>query len=166
MKKIILMVAVSVMVAVGANAQNGFDKGDWTLGASLTDMGFNHSFGKGTLSNTHFDLGVYGGHFFTDKLAVNARLGFDVLKVKGLDASADFTFGVAARYYPLCNLFASAGYIGTATGGSLASNVSIEVGYDLFLSEKVYFEPIVYYSTRLDTKVSGVGLSLGVGVKF
>jgi opacity protein-like surface antigen len=167
MKKVFLSAVATVMVMVGAAAQD-FARGDIFLGARSTGMGLNHTFGKGTVANTNFNLNLYGGYFFADMLAVDAMFGVDFTKLKGAATNTGFAFGAGVRYYPVDNLFARLSYRGdTATGVKLASTVSIEVGYDVFLSDDIFFEPAIYYARTLSgTKTNGLGLSLGFGVVF
>lgn len=168
MKKLLFLTAAIVMFAAAANAQN-FEKGDWLVRADVSNLSFTHAFTDDNLSVTSFNIGADAGYFLSDKFVVEASLGFDFLKIKDIESSsADFTFGVAARYYPVGNLFAYVGYDGIAPDeSSLLSALEVAVGYDLFLSDKIFFEPAVYYSKYLSgTKTNNIGISLGIGVKF
>ncbi|MDR2912121.1 MAG: type IX secretion system membrane protein PorP/SprF [Alistipes sp.] len=160
-KAIFLTVAAVVLAVAGANAQS-FNKNDWFLDANLSSLGLAHSFVDGE-SATAFDLNVGGGYFLSDKFAVEAAFGIGIIE----DVNA-FTFGAGVRYYPYENLFASVGYRGNKVESiDLESNLAVSVGYDLFLSEKVFFEPAVFYQRTLDDiGVNTIGLSLGVGVRF
>jgi opacity protein-like surface antigen len=167
MKKLFLMTVASVMAVVGAGAQD-FDRGDWFVGAQSTGLGLNHSFGKNILSNTTFNLNGYGGWFWADGFAVDALLGLDVAKAKGLSGTTNFVFGAGVRYYPWNNLYARLGYRGTTvTGGALTSTVGIDIGYDFFLTDDVFFEPAAYYVKNLSgLRPNGLGLSMGLGMRF
>lgn len=170
MKKLFLMAAVAamtVMTSVSANAQN-FEKGDRFLGAQNTGVVLEHRSYDGW-SGTDFDVNAVGGWFFADKFSVDAMLGFDYAKVKNADANHAFNFGAGVRYYPVAGLFARLGYNGQLhfKTGNQFSYLDAKVGYDLFLSETVFFEPAVYYEKQLNrVKENGFGLSLGLGVKF
>ena len=162
-----------MLITTGASAQN-FEKGDWVLRADVSNLRLSHSFAD-QLSTTSFDAGVATGYFLADKLAVEAQLGLDWSKIKGTDASSDFTFGAGVRYYPVGNLFARVGYAGrkrdgsdlTSSGRDLSSFLMAAVGYDLFLSDKVFFEPAVVYSDNLGkNEPQSLGLLLGLGVRF
>ena len=166
MKKVILLAAVAMMAAVGANAQS-FKKGDWFVGAQSTSLDFKHRFVEGAAA-TDFDLSAVGGRFLSDKFAVDAMAGIDYAKVKGADGANAFNFGAGVRYYPVGNLFARVGYNGQArTNADLISYVDAKVGYDFFFNDKVFFEPAVYYEKNLAKGGENVlGLSLGFGVRF
>lgn len=166
MKKIILVAALTVM-GMGANAQE-WSKGDWFLGAQSTSLNLQHRFTDGS-SGTDFDVNAVGGWFFANKFSVDGMLGFDYAKVKNTNANHAFNFGAGIRYYPVGNLFARVGYNGQLNfkTGNLLSYLDAKVGYDIFLSEKVFFEPAVFYEKQLgDAKENILGLSIGIGVKF
>ncbi len=157
------MAAVVVAVS-GANAQD-FSKGDWLLNANLSGLNMEHSFADG-FSTTTFDINAGGAYFLSNKFAIDASLGLNMLKVKDVDAVNIFTIAAGVRYYPVGNLFVRAGYEGL-DAGEWASYAGVGVGYDLFLSEKVFFEPAVNFQKNLAKGGENVlGLSLGIGVKF
>lgn len=162
----ILAVAV-LMTVLGANAQS-FNKGDWFVSAQSTSLDFNTNFGGGS-SASNLDLSAAGGYFFTDKFTVDAMAGIDYAKIKGADGVNAFNFGAGIRYYPLGNLFARIGYNGQArTDVDLISYIDAKVGYDLFLSDRIFFEPAVYYEKNITkgAKQNILGLSVGFGFSF
>ena len=168
------------MFAVGANAQKSFRKGDWLVGAQVSGLGFESHFNDGAGGSRQFNFGATGGLFLMDKLAVDLAAGVDYTKVGGNDSDCGVDFGAGIRYYPVGNLFARLGYRGqTGTGqygGDLHSFLGAKVGYDVFLSENVFFEPAVYFEKSLnssrpfhmrDTGTENIlGLSFGFGGKF
>lgn len=155
------------MTAVSVDAQS-FDKGDWFLGAQSTGLDIIHRFTDGS-SGTDFDLSFGSGLFLADKLAIDVMTGIDYVKVKDADGVGAINFGAGVRYYPVGNLFARLGYNGQARfhDGKLVSYLDAKVGYDIFLSEKVFFEPAVYYEKRTIKGGENIlGLSIGIGVRF
>jgi hypothetical protein len=175
MKKLVLVLAAA-FVATGAFAQ--FNRGDKFLNARTTGLNFSSLGGGAGVGTTRFDLGVNGGYFLTHRLAADVTLGFDYLKVKGdKEPGTSFTFGVGARYYFWNTLYGRLGFGGNTveewdllTGKkstAFESALNLSVGYDLFLSEMVYFEPALYYNTSLGkVKANTFGLQLGLGVLF
>ncbi|MDR2891368.1 MAG: hypothetical protein LBV18_07250 [Alistipes sp.] len=161
MKKLFLSAAAVLLVAVGANAQN-FSKGDWFLGASVSNLQLDHAFVDGD-SATSFELQAQGGYFVGNKFAVDLGVGAGIVE----DISA-FTFGVGVRYYPVGNFFARVGFDGAKIEDlDLLSQLGVSLGYDLFVSDNVFFEPSVYYRKILnDGGANSIGLSLGVGARF
>jgi hypothetical protein len=173
MKKLFFVVAAA-LVSTGAFAQ--FNKGDMFLNAQTTSLGLDVYDYDGN-SATEFNLGVNGGYFFLDKLAAEVLLGFDYSKYEGADeADTSLKFGVGVRYYFYDNFFARAAFGGTTYKGLVEEDktevltaLDLAVGYDFFLSEKVYFEPSLYYEkgmSELNKKESTFGLRVGLGVKF
>jgi hypothetical protein len=164
----VVLAAAAIFVAANASAQN-FSKGDVFLGAKATDLNFGYNF-VDEFNQTKFGIGVEGGYFFADKFAADANLGIKYSKNKGLDGTSTFNFGVGLRYYPVGNLYARVGYAGEKeTDIDMTSLIKVGVGYDLFLTENWYFEPALYYQkdiTKDGSKMNGIGLELGVGLKF
>jgi hypothetical protein len=93
------------------------------------------------------------------------------LGIDGVDAvnSTGFGFGVGARYYFYQGLYAGLGYQGfKAKDIDLASYGNIQVGYDYYITDNVFFEPAVYFKkgfSKVD-KSNEFGLSIGIGVNF
>ncbi len=90
------------------------------------------------------------------------------MKPDGFDGATNFEFGVGARYYFHKTWFGRVGLGGQKLQDvDMAAALDFSIGYDWFLSEKVYFEPSVYYNLGLGDAGEGVfGLRLGLGVKF
>ena len=84
---------------------------------------------------TPIDLGVGGGYFIMDKLAVGAAINFF-----SFDGNSDTNLGLLARYYVMDNLFGQASY--TVTDPTL---FAISAGYNWFLTDNVSFEPTFTY---------------------
>jgi hypothetical protein len=179
MKKMILTAALAVVTvvttAVGAHAQN-FNRGDWFLGAQSTGLTLATQFEPTTSANpdkiTNLDLGAMGGWFFAPRFAVDAMVSFSYRKPGRLDGVSfrsvnNLNFGAGLRYYPVAGLFGRVGYTGATNtlDDALDSAIRVGVGYDLFVSQKVFFEPTVWYAKHFEGG-SNMGLSIGVGVKF
>lgn len=167
MRKAVLAVAATVMVALGAGAQD-FGKGDWFVGANSSIHDWELG-GEDALPATWLDVNAFGGRFLSDRLAVDAMAGFNFAKAKGSRGASAFIFGAGVRYYPVGNLFARLGYNGrTVKNGNPVSNLDVKIGYDWFVSKRVFFEPALYYEKNIN-KGGGdnvLGLSLGIGVRF
>jgi opacity protein-like surface antigen len=170
MKKIMILVFSGAfsMMAFGVNAQN-FEKGNWFMNANASQL--NLSVSKSPLegySLVSFNINAGTGYFLTDKFAVEAGLGLNYSKFEDSDANSSLGFNAGVRYYPVDNLFARFGYSGSVKkDADMSSSLQVKVGYDWFLSDKVFFEPAVFYTNSLDKYGSqNFGLSLGAGVKF
>jgi len=166
MKKIVLTIATLVAVAASATAQN-FKKGDWFLGAGTSNLMVGSLFTADD-SETDLEASLNGGYFLFDKMAVETRLSFNGTWYNH-EFDANYSFGAGLRYYPVGNLFGSASYLGTvaAKGFPVRSHLMTGIGYDWFVSDRVFLEPALYYSRKLiKGGYNSLFLSLAVGVKF
>jgi opacity protein-like surface antigen len=177
MKKIVKLFfagALSAM-AFGAHAQS-FEKGDWFLNANASDLNLSFSNGRNidSLSRTNFNVAALAGYFISDKFAVDAGLGLDYSNVENYGGTSHFQFLAGVRYYPVNNIFARVSYGGTVHNyagfsAELSSSLQMAIGYDWFISDKVFFEPTVLYTRGLERHTinsNPISLSLGIGVKF
>ncbi len=158
MKKILFLTMAAVVVSFSANAQQG----DWVIGGKLTGLDLTHSFKEG-YSQTTFDLAATVGYFATDKFMLDVTLG-----IGAGEGYSSFNFGVGARYFFYDNFFARVGYEGVKTKGTdFGSVIGVSVGYDYFISDKVFFEPAIFFKKNLAKGTANqIGLSMGLGVKF
>ncbi|MDR0798310.1 MAG: hypothetical protein LBN18_00910 [Dysgonamonadaceae bacterium] len=170
MKKVILFMLVAVLGLTTANAQDHFKAGDKTLSGQLT--GFDFSYTKIDKSNKlNVDLSIYGSYFVIDNLAITAGVGINSEKQKDVDGTTGFNFSIGARYYFYDALYAGVAYKGYQSGekdAKLESRARIEVGYDYYLSDNVFFEPAIYFEKGFGDidKLSQFGLAIGIGVNF
>jgi hypothetical protein len=174
MKKI--LVCFAMIMAVSANAQDRFSKGDWIVGMQFNDMDV--MFGKNLHTEVALNFNAVGGYFLADKFAVDALVGIgyaqsgDPTSAARVKAATLFV-GAGVRYYPVANLFARVGYNGKMESSKVISFINGKVGYDVFLSEKIFFEPAIYYEKCLNKSFfrsrgteNILGLSLGFGIRF
>ena len=182
MKKVILMMFVVVLCVTTANAQFAkdkknnvdkktlFEKGGKTLSASLSglDLGFS---GVDNLDNFNLDFGVRGSYFIADNFAVMAGLGINFSSPKGDDSYAEFNIEAGVRCYFWEAMYGSLAYKGyrhTFMDDWLNFG-QLEVGYTIHITNKVFFEPALYYTKGLSDLIKDqakLGLSIGIGVKF
>ena len=182
MKKAFLLAAVAVVVTVSANAQNRFDKGDWLVGVQGAGLGFESRFNDGNGGSRDLNASVFGGWFLLDKLAFDLSAGLSHTSVgsksrvgyaAGYTKTTLFDFSGGVRYYPVGNLFARIGYHGKTGTDTWAQYLGAKVGYDIFLSKNVFFEPAVYYEKNLNKRMfkgqqreNVLGVSFGFGMRF
>jgi hypothetical protein len=173
MKKFLLITLAALLGIATANAQ--IAKGTTILFAtgssldlgytSISDIdGYNID-----LKTTNFGLTGNGAHFIIDNLAIVGGLGFNYSHYKwhgdsGNNNSIAFLAGL--KYYFVKTAYGSASYRGSKSKESdFASAVHLEVGYDIFISDKVFLEPAVYYKKGFsDIISSSFGVSFGIGV--
>ncbi|GEM_PF-1738049 len=169
MKKVVLLVIVMVLGGVAANAQQ-FTKGTKTLSANVTGLDFGVTKIKDVDDSLiNFGIMAKGSYFVIDNLAITAGLGFDYEKF-GDEKTNSFAFTVGGKYYIVNGLYGGLAYEGLKQKDvDMASFGKIEVGYDIYISENVFFEPAVYFKKGFgDTAkdISQFGLSVGIGVNF
>jgi len=168
MKKVFLMLAVIMLCFSAANAQ--FTKGTKMFSGNLTGLGLGFTKIK-DVDNTQisFSLMGKGSYFLIDNLALTAGLGFDYLKLGDNNTNA-FALEIGGRYYLVKGLYAALAYEGLGGKDSdWGSFGKIDIGYDIFISEKVFFEPAAYFRKGFGDAaedISQFGLSVGVGIKF
>jgi hypothetical protein len=141
MKKMILTFALSLLVAVGVNAQNA--KGDWYIGTG--DIA--------NVSWTEWSVSPTVGYGVTDKLMVG-------LNVSQADSSSDMMLDLHARYFMTLGgqeifVYGSAPDLNT-------DNLSLGVGKMFTFHKGMYVDPKIVYNLGEKT----TNLQLGFGLKF
>lgn len=137
----ILTLALSLLVAVGVNAQNV--KGDWYVGT-------------GDISNvswTEWSVSPSMGYAISDKLMVG-------LNLSQTDSSSDLELDVHARYFMTLGghdvfAYASAPNLDT-------ENISLGLGKMFTLHKGVFVDPKIVYNLGAKT----TNMMLGFGLKF
>ena len=137
----ILTLALSLLVAVGVNAQNA--KGDWYVGT-------------GDIANvawTEWSIAPTLGYGVSDKFMVGVNLS-------QADSASDMVLDLHARYFMTLGgqdmyLYGSAPDVDT-------DNLSLGLGKMFTFHKNVYVDPKVVYNVGEKT----TNLMLGVGLKF
>ena len=141
MKNMILTLALSLLVAVGVNAQNA--KGDWYVGT-------------GDIANvawTEWSIAPTLGYGVSDKFMVGVNLS-------QADSASDMVLDLHARYFMTLGgqdmyLYGSAPDVDT-------DNLSLGLGKMFTFHKNVYVDPKLVYNVGEKT----TNLMLGVGLKF
>ena len=158
MKKIILS-AIAIMTIGFANAQTKgkgtssqtsegkfvIEANTGSLATGSTALSFNS-----TEFGTDFTIGLDGGYFIMDNLALKGGLGVSSSSPKGGTSTSVTTYKFGAQYYILNKIPVGIDYTGISTTGTNASWVGIEGGYAIFLGENVAITPKVRYNNTLD----------------
>ena len=137
----ILTFALSLLVAVGVNAQNA--KGDWYIGT-------------GDIANvawTEWSVAPTVGYAIADKLMV----GMDVSQA---DSSAEMVLDVHARYF--MTLGGHDVFVYASAPDMNADNLSLGLGKMFTIHKGVYVDPKIVYNLGEKT----TNLQLGFGLKF
>ena len=136
MSKLMMSFALTVLCAIGVNAQ---DKGDWYIGT-------------GDIANTawtEWSIAPTVGYGLTDNLMVG-------LNVSQADSTADMQVDLHARY------FMNTWFLYAETTGIDTDNLKVGAGKMFSFHKAVYVDPKVVYDLTEET----VNLTLGVGLKF
>jgi len=147
MKKMIFTLALGLLTAVGANAQDVQNaKGDWYLGTgNIADIAW-----------TDWSVSPSIGYGVTDKLMVGANLS-------QADADTDLSMDLHARYFTSVSgqdLFV---YVASEDVTNLdTKSLNVGVGKFFTFRKGVYVDPKVVYSLSEKT----TNLQLGFGLKF
>ncbi|MFN3137867.1 MAG: hypothetical protein ACE37L_09285 [Allomuricauda sp.] len=151
MKKIVFVLFAVVGLSAFAQDDNGssaLSKGSWIIEANT---------GSWTTGNTSFSLvssdgftaysvGMEGGYFVSDNLAIKAGLGYS-----GGDGLLDsFNYKVGAKYYIIGQIPVGIDFTGTSIDGDGASWVGVQGGYAWFVANNVSIEPTLRYNATLD----------------
>lgn len=173
MKKL-LLTALAVVSFTFANAQDSGGqtaKGKWLIEA-------NTNFGTPGNGNTAFGLrirdgendwgiGVEGGYFVMDDLAVKAGLGY----ADGSLSLSSFTYKIGAKYYVISKIPVELSYAGVSVedADENPSYLGIQAGYAWFLGDNVSIEPGLRYNATLNDDAdaeSNLQLNIGFALHF
>jgi hypothetical protein len=141
MRKMIFTFALSLLVAVGVNAQNA--KGDWYIGT-------------GDIANvawTEWSVAPTLGYGVSDKLMVG-------LNLSQADSSEDMVLDLHARYF--MTLGGHDIYAYASVPDMDTENLSLGLGKMFTLHKNVFVDPKVVYNLGEKT----TNLMLGFGLKF
>jgi len=176
MKKLLLS-ALAVCAFTFSNAQETETSSALSKGSIVVEA--NTAFGTAHAANTGFafssrdgestyNLGLEGGYFIMDNLALKAGLGF------GGDSAADsstFSYKVGAKYYVMGQFPVSLDLNG-ATIKDYDENpmyLGIGAGYAWFVADNISVEPGVRYNATMNDKYDEEGnfqLNVGFALHF
>lgn len=180
MKKIILTVA-AVFVLSFANAQDKKDsnggqtsKGKWLIEANtgnamLGNTGFYFASSDG---ESAYNLGLDGGYFIMDDLAIKAGLGYGGDSASSTSA---FSYRLGAKYYvksmiPVTvDLTGASGDAVENAAGETPMWLGIGAGYAWFVSNNISIEPGLRYNLSLNDKFTDKGIlqfNIGFALHF
>jgi hypothetical protein len=170
MKKVILA-AVAVFAFGSANAQDQTKKGAMLVEANT---GFGNGVGTTGLGFTSdetgsaYNLGLEGGYFVMDDLALKVGLGFGGVNPKGGTSISATAYKIGAKYYVISKIPVELSYNGYSSNGFNASWVGIQAGYAIMLGDNVSLEPGLRYNNTMDKlkAVSNLQFNVGFALHF
>jgi len=164
MKKIILT-AMAVFAFSFANAQEKkadnaggqTSKGKWLIEANtgnamLGNTGFYLTNQDG---KTNYNIGLDGGYFIMDDLAVKAGLGYG-----DVDDVTVLSYRLGAKYYVMSKIPVTLDLTGASVKDAVENPLwlGIGAGYAIFLGENVSIEPGLRYNHSLNENVTDKGI--------
>ena len=176
MKKVLLSVIALAAFTFTATAQDGAasggqtSEGNWLIEAN-TGFGAGHQAGTGIYFEssdgyTDFNLGLEGGYFIMDNLAIKAGLGFGSLKLDGADeARSTFSYKIGAKYYVSGMIPVQVDFNGSSVKDvdDNPSFVGLQAGYAIFLGSNVSIEPGLRYDMTLDDEIADSVFQVNIG---
>lgn len=171
--KNVLFASVALFALGFANAQesdsNGgqTSKGKWLIETNtnfgavhLANTGFQFTSVEGA---TYYNLGLEGGYFIADNLALKAGLGFGVLNPDEGGSSTSFSYKLGAKYYLLSMIPLQIDYSGAKTKNfDDSSYLGLQAGYAVFLGQNVSIEPGIRFNKSLNEDYEDV-LQFNIG---
>ena len=154
MKKLLVVAMMAFGLAVNAQESNGqTSKGKFVIEANTGSASTgNTSFSLASSDgNTAWAVGLDGGYFVMDNLAVKAGLGYADSGVSDV-----FTYKVGAEYYIMGNIPVGVDFTGSSFSGGSTNWIGLQGGYALFLGEHVSVKPAVRYNIGLEDGQNGV----------
>lgn len=173
MKKIKIITALTLLLAVNANSQ--ITKGNWMVGGDLNYSNFKSSY-KGNLSSESNSLIISPniGYFFSNNFVIGIKGNFGFVKQVGSDSSKSIIISPFLRYYflkpeKLVNVFidASYGYGIGKTGNDdvqTSKNYNFKAGPVVYFNSSVGLELAINYGSSIsstESKYDNLSLSLG-----
>ncbi|MEN2489988.1 hypothetical protein AAYQ05_19455 [Flavobacterium sp. B11] len=166
MKKIVLA-AIAVFGFTFANAQEQTAKGKWLIEANTAFGGADANVGNTSFNlssrdgETEWGLGVEGGYFVANNLAVKAGLGYNDF---GHSSNA-FSYKVGAKYYLLNKFPLEASYTGASIkdADENPSYVGLQGGYAWFVGKNISIEPGLRYNISMNEDYGKDVFQLNIG---
>ncbi|GAA3507983.1 hypothetical protein GCM10022393_17630 [Aquimarina addita] len=173
MKKIILS-ALALVAFTFANAQDTEQTatGKWLIEAN-TGFGAAHTANTGfryyAISDdggSGYNLGLEGGYFVMDNLALKVGLGYGSNKQNSdADSFSTFSYKIGAKYYVTGKIPLQVDYSGLSVkdADDNPSFLGLQAGYAIFLGDVVSIEPGVRYNLTLDDEIAQSVFQLNIG---
>ncbi|MBC3847804.1 hypothetical protein H8K90_15510 [Winogradskyella echinorum] len=176
MKKLLLMAAVAVFGFTNVNAQdddsNGgqTSKGKWLIEANTGNamLGTTGIYFASSDGSSEYNIGLDGGYFIMDDLAIKAGLGYGGFSPDEGDAASSFSYRFGAKYYVNSMIPVTVDLTG-ASGEDVYGDetplwLGLGAGYAWFVSNNISIEPGLRYNLSLNEDYTDEGvLQFNVG---
>jgi len=179
MKK--LFIAAFAVLSFGAvSAQDGGNqtsKGKFLIEANTGNamLGTTGIYFSSQDGASNFNIGLDGGYFVMDKLAVKAGLGYGGSEPKEGDGVSSFSYRLGAKYYAMSkipftlDLTGASGDAVENFNGDTPLWLGVGAGYAFFLGENVSIEPGLRYNHSLNEDYTDKGIfqvNVGFAIHF
>ena len=149
MRKLITICALLFSFALMAQTEQGELFLEANTGTAATgNTSFSLSASDG---NTAWSVGIDGGYFVMDDLAIKAGLGYTD---PGDLIDGTFVYKLGAKYYLNGIIPLGADFTGFTTDGFNGSWFGLQGGYAVFLGDNVAIEPTLRYNIALGDDVN------------
>lgn len=181
MKKTLFLVAVMLFFSVSSiysqdEGGSQTSEGSWLIEANtgnamLGSTSFMFASSDGV---TQYNLGLDGGYFIIDDLAVKAGLGFGGVSWENDGSASAFSYRIGAKYYIIGQIPVTLDLTG-ATGdaveifGETPLWLGLGGGYAWFVSNTVSIEPGLRYNISLNDQYTDKGIfqiNIGFALHF
>ncbi len=145
MQKFVMLAMMFVTCTLMAQTEKGelfLEANTGTLATGNTSFSLSSSDGV-----TAWSVGVDGGYFIMDDLAIKAGLGYQDL---GDFIDGTLVYKLGAKYYLNGTIPLGADLTGVSTDGNGASWFGLQGGYAFFIGDQVAIEPALRYNITLD----------------
>ncbi|MBU2927239.1 outer membrane beta-barrel protein [Winogradskyella psychrotolerans] len=177
MKKLMLMAALAVFGFTNVNAQDDTSggqtsEGKWLIEANTGNqmLGTTGLYFSSSDGSSSYNIGLDGGYFIMDDLAIKAGLGYGGYSPDEGDSTSAFSYRLGAKYYfnsmiPVTvDLTGASGDGAENYAGETPLWLGVGAGYAWFISDNVSIEPGLRYNVSLNEDYTDEGvLQFNVG---
>ena len=178
MKKILFLAAFAVFGLTSVNAQEDnsdsssqTSKGKWLIEANTGNamLGSTGLYLTSVDGETSYNLGLDGGYFIMDDLAVKAGLGYGGSSVEG--SLSTFSYRLGAKYYVNSMIPVTLDLTGASIEDANENPMwlGIGAGYAWFVGKNVSIEPGLRYNLSLNEDFTDEGVfqfNIGFALHF
>lgn len=168
MKKLLLSAVIAVFAMSNVNAQDGgqTSKGKILIEANTGNamLGTTGIYFASSDGDSEYNVGLDGGYFIMDDLALKVGLGFGGYSFDGGGSESAFSYRLGAKYYvnsmiPLTlDLTGASGDAVEIAGGETPMWLGLGAGYAWFLGDNVSIEPGIRYNHSLNEDYADKGI--------
>ena len=165
MKKL-LLTAAALFTFGFASAQEQTGKGKWLIEANTGNamLGTTGFYFTSTDGSSSYNLGLDGGYFIMDNLALKAGLGFGGESFDGGGSASAFAYRLGAKYYAINKIPLTLDVTGASGdavenfAGETPMWLGLGAGYAWFLGDNVSIEPGIRYNHSLNEDYADKGV--------